>query len=771
MRADKLTNRSKKDPRRNKKFWSHNARIARRPPRAFNREQSKEESNKEDLILSAQKTNQRIGEWLASSKNYKDAEPFSPVKSAMELDDWQMEALLALKNGENVVVDAPTTAGKTRVVEAFFSENIYTPNFRAAYTTPVKSLSNDKLYEFGQMFGQDNVGIATGDVKENIMAPIVVTTLESYRNSLIGTEPDLGRRFVVYDEYHFLQDDSRGSAWEEAIILTPKNCQILLLSASCGNPRDFKVWLEKLFIRPCRLIKVVKRPVPLKDLIYYQGYWLLKNTYNFPRPKRGIKSEAFIPLEQSKIAKRISKLRGLNLTPCIVYAAQRLACKKLALKIVKEIPPLPHELSEQIREVLLTESEDRGGASFISPNLARMMITYGVAYHHSGIGHPGRVLIEKLVKQGLLQYCVATMGLSLGINFSVRSALVSDYVRPDENGFKQYSASEVLQMHGRAGRRGIDVVGFSLWPNLEAYNRLKSKKRDSCNSKLKNDPTTFLGLMGRGFNLSEIEDFYEKSFLRFNDKRVDLTLIRSEYICDKLGIRSLPCGSPAGSYSLYHDKNQDSACFSCRYRKGCHGYLKKRFRGSLSRLQLHLHQIGCIDNDGNLTSYGNIARYFPQSGGLLLADMIDKGELTESNLLAGLELMACLTLARFKAPLVGNDYRFQFNAQKIRRLLRDYYYPFNLFKEIYDYGYVKTKYPMLKEFNPKGGFLIWEWLRGTSWEDLCEMTVHDKFGQGDLMSLFYRTATYLQSISQINIPHLSKSASYLWHELLRPPLT
>ena len=96
------------------------------------------------------------------------------------------------------------------------------PAFRAAYTAPVKSLSNDKLREFSDMFGTDNVGIATGDVKKNLTAPIVVATLESYSNSLLGVEPDLGRSLAVFDEYHFLQDSSRGSAWEEALILDSK---------------------------------------------------------------------------------------------------------------------------------------------------------------------------------------------------------------------------------------------------------------------------------------------------------------------------------------------------------------------------------------------------------------------------------------------------------------------------------------------------------------------------------------------------------------------
>ena len=54
---------------------------------------------------------------------------------------------------QQIQKDPVTTAGKTRAVEAFFRANLSDPKFRAAYTTPVKSLSNDKLREFREMFG------------------------------------------------------------------------------------------------------------------------------------------------------------------------------------------------------------------------------------------------------------------------------------------------------------------------------------------------------------------------------------------------------------------------------------------------------------------------------------------------------------------------------------------------------------------------------------------------------------------------------------------
>ena len=205
--------------------------------------------------------------------------PYQPPANPYdELDPWQARAVESLVCGKNVIVDAPTTSGKTRIVEAYL-QKILKGLILEPVTCPVKSLSNDKLIEFRDMFGAENVGISTGDVKENLHAPIVVATLESYRNSLLGVEPDLNRSLVIFDEYHYIQDSSRGSAWEEAIILSPENCQILLLSASLSNANEFAGWIESIQKRQTIIVNVERRPVPLADLIYLGGNWILKDFY------------------------------------------------------------------------------------------------------------------------------------------------------------------------------------------------------------------------------------------------------------------------------------------------------------------------------------------------------------------------------------------------------------------------------------------------------------------------------------------------------------
>jgi hypothetical protein len=720
-----------------------------------------------------------IRSWLDESAALRAASanrPKAPPDQPPSLDPWQQDVFDALQAGSSVIVDAPTTAGKTRAVEVFFRLGLSNPLFRAAYTTPVKSLSNDKLREFREMFGRDNVGIATGDIKENLGAPIVVATLESYRNSLLGTEPDLGRTLVVFDEYHYLQDEGRGSAWEEAIILTPAHCQILMLSASVENAPQFAEWVQSLGEgRRCTLIRTEKRPVPLVNLVRYGRDWLLPETL----PKNAFKMMAQErldkPLRQEDLVERLAGLPELELTPCIVYAGRRLACETLAWLLTRVLPPLEPEAAERIGASLQKSHEEVGALSFIQPKLRQMIQHWGVAFHHSGLAAPARIAVEALVKQGLLRFCTATMGLSLGINFSVRSAVVSDYERPGEAGFTAYAPSEVLQMLGRAGRRGKDAVGFSLWPTLESYHRMGNARREPIRSRLRNDPTTFLGLVGRGFSLRAIEGFYGKSFMRFVDKHADFSLFHKGRLARELGMRGredeLPCQSPAAELARFLNDDPTSACHSCKLQDACHALLERLGQNPLAALHVHLHRIGALERNESLTEFGRIARYFPQAGGLLMARMLTDGRIRADNVAQAAELAGTLALARFKEPGGGSRYQHPFSLPQLEKELQQLY-PEELFSEIYDQPYGRRSYPVIREFNPAGGAIVRAWLStGLTWKELIQEFTTEQYGTGDVMSLLYRVGTYLTSMMQADLRELRPLVGPMREALLREPLS
>lgn len=188
-----------------------------------------------------------------------EASPFKP-------DDFQTEALEAIET-QDVLVTAPTGSGKTWIAREEI-RRLLKKGKRTWYTTPLKALTNSKYVEFSEEFGADNVGILTGDRKENASAPLIVGTTEIYRNQLFdalrnGTEVETD--FVILDEAHYLADEYRGHVWEEAIILSPKRIRILLLSATIGNAEDFASWIEETRDTEVRIInRAGKRPVELR---------------------------------------------------------------------------------------------------------------------------------------------------------------------------------------------------------------------------------------------------------------------------------------------------------------------------------------------------------------------------------------------------------------------------------------------------------------------------------------------------------------------------
>ncbi len=196
---------------------------------------------------------------LLSGIGVPPSRPFVP-------DDFQIEALEAIEHYD-VLVTAPTGSGKTWIAREEI-RRLLAQGKRVWYTTPLKALTNSKYIEFGKEFGEQNVGILTGDRKENAEAPLIVGTTEIYRNQLfdaLRTGEDARTDFVILDEAHYLADDDRGHVWEEAIILTPPRIRLLLLSATVGQPGVFARWIEKVRGTEVKVIdRGGSRPVELR---------------------------------------------------------------------------------------------------------------------------------------------------------------------------------------------------------------------------------------------------------------------------------------------------------------------------------------------------------------------------------------------------------------------------------------------------------------------------------------------------------------------------
>ena len=349
---------------------------------------------------------------------------FSALNQVVVPDLWQQDAVQHLRAGRDVVVHAATGAGKTFIFELWSNEG-RNPG-QAIYTVPTRALANDKLAEWRARGW--NVGIATGDLSENLDAPVIVATLETQKNRLITGD---GPRLLVIDEYQMLGDAERGLNYELAIAMAPPQTQLLMLSGSVANPRHVVAWLQRLG-RQAEWVWHDDRPVPLEEV--YAGML----NYNVPSEIRG-----YWP-------RFAAKALAEGLGPILVFAPRRRAAKALAADIARNLPnPNPLQLTA-------------GQKDLVDDHLARMLQAR-VAYHHSGLSYGARAgVVEPLAKAGQLRVVVATMGLAAGINFSLRSVtLAADSYRRDHLEVP-IRADEIHQMFGRAGRRGIDEIGYGL---------------------------------------------------------------------------------------------------------------------------------------------------------------------------------------------------------------------------------------------------------------------------------------------------------------------
>ncbi len=339
-------------------------------------------------------------------------------------DLWQQQAVAALRAGRDVIVHAPTGAGKTLIFELWSQQG--KNRGQAIYTVPTRALANDKLAEWRARGW--NVGIATGDLAENLEAPVLVATLETQKSRLIRGE---GPALLVVDEYQMLGDPDRGLNYELALALAPPQTQLLLLSGSVANPHDAVKWLQRLG-RQVTLIRHEERPVPLEEIFSDSLQ------FHIPQEVRG-----YWP-------RFVAKALAEDLGPILIFAPRRNATEQMAAELARNLPT-PNPLTLTPEQKLL-----------VGDDLARLLRSR-ICYHHSGLSYAARAgVIEPLAKAGQLRVVVATMGLAAGINFSLRSvALAGDSYRRDYQEFP-LRADEILQMFGRAGRRGIDEIGYVL---------------------------------------------------------------------------------------------------------------------------------------------------------------------------------------------------------------------------------------------------------------------------------------------------------------------
>ena len=440
--------------------------------------------------------------------------PTPPEKYALstgfEPDRFQKFAIDAIEAGDSVLVTACTGSGKTFVGEYQIAKSLQRGG-RIFYTTPIKSLSNQKFNDLKKLFPEASVGIMTGDIKFRPDAQIIVMTTEILRNLLfkkgsltesVGTTAVMsldGLDSVIFDEVHYINDVDRGHVWEETLILLPPAVKLILLSATLSSPIGFAKWLGESKKTRIWLISTLWRAVPLqhyvldsgsadgKRLIYdsketfygdsYSG-WLLNRSGallahdKFKEKVKALKASGHEGAIGGKMRPKsfehemnacLGDLHDKGNLPAIVFVFSRKGCEALASKVQHTFLDSSDAAAvAHIWDFHLSRYKETLDKSPQTHKL-RDLAMRGIAYHHSGLMPFLKEILEILFSRGLTKVLFATETFAVGINMPTKTVIFTALDKFTDGSVRLLKSAEYIQMAGRAGRRGKDDRGIVIY--------------------------------------------------------------------------------------------------------------------------------------------------------------------------------------------------------------------------------------------------------------------------------------------------------------------
>lgn len=638
-----------------------------------------------------------------------------PVSTPFIPDPFQLEALASIKEND-CLVTAPTGAGKTWIAEKAIHD-ILKKGGHCWYASPLKALTNSKWIEFGETFGPENIGILTGDMKENAEAPIIVGTTEILRNHLYDAMrrgEDLAFDLVILDEAHYLGDSDRGFVWEEIMIYLPSRVNLLLLSATVGNSREIAQWLGTIRNKQCTVVEEKKRPVPLYPLFMHPAGRIMpllsrKRLYekiSSSLPQNGLDGSKNRPYPFGDL---IGILKKFNLLPAIFFLKSREECNR-AVSLCK---------TNAIREDEESFRIDMDDVLERAPYLKNHKQLYNlynsrVGAHHGGQFPLWKLVVETMMKKRYLDAVFATSTVAAGVNFPARTVVMFNSDRFNGREFVSLDATEFHQMTGRAGRRGIDKIGFMLvfpgkFMDVRYLKNLTFQKAEKIESQLRNDFTMVLNLL-LSHRPAEVRDIFERSFAEFQVKK----------------------GTGEGKRNLWRDFNKHLDFLKCE---------------------------GFVNRDDILTEEGVWASQLRLDQPLLIAECLRNNAFPEDEAL----------LAAVVAPFLSDsDQDINIHRGNIPKILK------NASKRVF-----KIVASMSKRMKNAGfetvplsfwpSVALYDWAKGVEWE---KITGRLNLADGDLAMLITRTADNLRQIASLKDSHptMAQIAQKARKKILREPV-
>ena len=502
------------------------------------------------------------------AQEWANLEPYMAKKYPFNLDTFQKEAILHMEKGDSVFVAAHTSAGKTVAAEYAFalSEKHCT---RAVYTSPIKTISNQKFRDFS---GQFEVGLLTGDVSIKPDSSCLIMTTEILRSMLYkGADIIRDIEWVIFDEVHYVNDAERGVVWEEVIIMLPDHIKLLLLSATVPNVLEFANWVGKTKQKRVYVTGTNKRPVPLEHSLYYSGKFYrvcshekydqigwkqAKEEYNKRNaaPKTRAEARQQLPTgrggpprhnaatnqivaqtrfktpemklksERSQWGNLIEKFKKKELLPMVAFCFSKKRCDALA----DSLQTLDLTSNREKSEIHVFCDKAFSRLSQGDKNLPQLlrikeMLKRGLGVHHAGLLPIVKEVVEMLFCRGVIKVLFATETFAMGVNAPARAVVFQSTRKHDGKDFRNLLPGEYTQMAGRAGRRGLDSVGtvvIACWDSVLPETDLKRMLTGAA-TKLESQFRLTYSMILNLLRVEDlkVEDMMRRSFAEFHAQR------------------------------------------------------------------------------------------------------------------------------------------------------------------------------------------------------------------------------------------------------------
>ena len=435
------------------------------------------------------------------------------------LSDFQKWSIKAIVDEQHILITAATGSGKTLPAE-FAIQYFVEKGKKVIYTTPIKALSNTKLSDLRNKYPDISFGIITGDVTDNPDADVLIMTTEILTNTLFNQELkssalsfdiDIENELaaVVFDEVHYINDEDRGSVWEQAILKLPPHIQLIMLSATINKPEEFAAWIEsakakqtspltheykQVYLAPShgrivplthyfwltthkstfktakgteyeeKLNSLMNKPILLND---HNNVYNSTNTNKVNEIVRYFQKNRLYVKRQFALDTLIRHLKQNNGLPAICFVFSRknveIAAKEIGFSVLEDDSEIPQIIEKECRNILAKKLSNYQEYLELPEYYELLnLLKKGIAIHHAGILAVFREMIEMLFEKKYIKLLFATETLAVGVNFSTTSVIFTGIEKFNGTTMRTLYPHEYKQMAGRAGRRGIDKVG-NVW--------------------------------------------------------------------------------------------------------------------------------------------------------------------------------------------------------------------------------------------------------------------------------------------------------------------